>query len=87
MFLPRNPPKSKTMTVHIPAPPSVPFLGNINSLDKELPLRSYNLLASHYGEIYQLHVAGMPVALPVHRHRTNICRQAESLLSSTRMSS
>ncbi|KAH8107855.1 bifunctional P-450/NADPH-P450 reductase, partial [Cristinia sonorae] len=43
---------------HIPAPPSVPFLGNISSLDKELPLRSYNLLASQYGEIFQLNISG-----------------------------
>ena len=46
------------MPIPIPAPPSVPFLGNINSIDKELPLRSYNLLASQYGEIYQLNIAG-----------------------------
>lgn len=61
-FLSCSPAKSRTMTVPIPAPPSVPFLGNINALDKELPLRSYNLLASQYGEIYQLQIAGMSVA-------------------------
>ena len=33
-------------------PPSVPFLGNILLIDKELPLRSFTLLAEQYGEIY-----------------------------------
>ncbi|TCD65595.1 hypothetical protein EIP91_002442 [Steccherinum ochraceum] len=46
------------MTVPIPAPPSIPFIGNVTALDKELPIKSFNLLADQYGEIYQLNLAG-----------------------------
>lgn len=48
------------MTTPIPQPPAIPLLGNINSLDKELPLRSFELLAKKYGEIYQLNILGEP---------------------------
>ncbi|THH27701.1 hypothetical protein EUX98_g6479 [Antrodiella citrinella] len=51
------------MTIPIPAPFSVPFLGNITAIDKEVPLYSYNLLASQYGEIYQLNLAGRKVVV------------------------
>ncbi|KAI0783002.1 fatty acid hydroxylase [Abortiporus biennis] len=46
------------MTTPIPSPPSIPFLGNATSIDKEVPVRSYILLARQYGEIYQLNLAG-----------------------------
>ncbi|OSC98018.1 bifunctional P-450/NADPH-P450 reductase [Trametes coccinea BRFM310] len=46
------------MTSPIPTPPAVPFLGHINTIDKDLPIRSLDLLARQYGEIYQLNVLG-----------------------------
>lgn len=38
--------------VPIPFPPTVPFLGNVMLMDKEMPLRTFTLLAQQYGEIY-----------------------------------
>ena len=46
------------MTTPIPSPPAVPFLGHINTLDRDLPLRSLTLLAQQYGEIYELNILG-----------------------------
>ncbi|CDO72208.1 hypothetical protein BN946_scf184970.g60 [Trametes cinnabarina] len=46
------------MSAPIPSPPAVPFLGHINTIDKDLPIRSLDLLARQYGEIYQLNVLG-----------------------------
>ncbi|ESK87864.1 cytochrome p450 [Moniliophthora roreri MCA 2997] len=46
------------MTTPIPQPPSIPFLGNVTSIDTEIPLRGSLLLAKQYGEIYQLNVLG-----------------------------
>lgn len=46
------------MSTPIPQPPAIPFLGNIATIDKELPLRSYELLAGTYGELYQLNMLG-----------------------------
>ncbi|KZT04430.1 cytochrome P450 [Laetiporus sulphureus 93-53] len=43
------------MTTPIPCPPSLPFLGHVTSIEKEVPLRSFALLARQYGEIYELH--------------------------------
>ena len=42
------------MTTPIPSPPQLPFLGNITALDRELPIRSFELLADQYGELYRL---------------------------------
>ena len=42
------------MTTPIPSPPQLPFLGNIATLDRDLPHRSFELLADQYGEIYKL---------------------------------
>ena len=42
------------MTAPIPAPRTLPFLGNVTQIEKEMPLRSYVLLARQYGEIYRL---------------------------------
>lgn len=47
------------MTTPIPHPPSIPFIGNIGALDKDVPLYSYVLLAKQYGEIYQLNLLGV----------------------------
>lgn len=44
------------MTTPIPSPPSLPFLGNLTALEKEVPQRSFELLADQYGEIYKLNL-------------------------------
>ncbi|KAI9067866.1 fatty acid hydroxylase [Trametes sanguinea] len=44
------------MTTPIPSPPALPFLGHITQLDKEIPQRSFDLLADQYGEIYKLNL-------------------------------
>ncbi|KAI0690214.1 cytochrome P450 [Cytidiella melzeri] len=49
------------MSQAIPTPPSIPFLGHVTSLEKEVPLRSLILLANQYGEIYQLNMMGTKV--------------------------
>lgn len=53
------------MTTPIPQPPAIPFLGNVHNIDKELPNRSFQLLAEQYGEIYQLNMLGAysPISL------------------------
>ncbi|KAJ7740466.1 fatty acid hydroxylase [Mycena maculata] len=47
-----------TMSVPIPQPPTIPFIGNVASLERDVPLRSFDLLAKTYGEIYQLDMLG-----------------------------
>jgi hypothetical protein len=47
------------MTARIPQPPTIPFLGNVTLIDKDLPARSFALLAQKYGEIYQLNLLGV----------------------------
>ncbi|KAJ6454873.1 cytochrome P450 [Mycena vitilis] len=42
----------------IPQPRALPVLGNITSLDRNDPFRSFRLLAKTYGEIYQLTLLG-----------------------------
>ncbi|KZT69908.1 cytochrome P450 [Daedalea quercina L-15889] len=42
------------MTTPIPCPPSLPFFGHVTKIEKEVPLRSFILLAKQYGEIYEL---------------------------------
>ncbi|KAF7367846.1 Fatty acid hydroxylase [Mycena sanguinolenta] len=49
------------MSVPIPQPPSIPFIGNVTALDKDVPLRSWVLLAKTYGEIYQLNILGTTI--------------------------
>ncbi|KAJ7501738.1 fatty acid hydroxylase [Mycena galericulata] len=51
------------MSLPIPQPPAIPFIGNVTTLDKDVPLRSYALLAKTYGEIYQLNILGLPSTL------------------------
>ncbi|GJE90389.1 bifunctional P-450/NADPH-P450 reductase [Phanerochaete sordida] len=46
------------MSQPIPAPPSIPFLGHIGTIDAVLPVSSFYLLAKQYGEIYQLNMLG-----------------------------
>ncbi|KAF8148143.1 fatty acid hydroxylase [Mycena galopus ATCC 62051] len=46
------------MSVPIPQPPTIPFIGNVTSLEREVPLRSFRLLAKTCGEIYQLDLLG-----------------------------
>ncbi|KAJ7452215.1 fatty acid hydroxylase [Mycena latifolia] len=49
------------MSHSIPQPPAIPFIGNVASLDKDVPLRSYALLAKTYGEIFQLNILGTTI--------------------------
>ncbi|KAJ7360684.1 cytochrome P450 [Mycena albidolilacea] len=42
------------MSVPIPQPSTIPFFGNVTSMEREIPLRSFQLLAKTYGEIFQL---------------------------------
>ncbi|KAJ7164230.1 fatty acid hydroxylase [Mycena filopes] len=49
------------MSVPIPQPPAIPVIGNITSIEKDVPLRSFQLLAKTYGEIYQLDMLGRKV--------------------------
>ncbi|OSC96348.1 fatty acid hydroxylase [Trametes coccinea BRFM310] len=44
------------MTTPIPSPPALPFLGHITQLDRDIPQRSFDLLADQYGEIYKLNL-------------------------------
>ncbi|KAI0676431.1 fatty acid hydroxylase [Trametes maxima] len=44
------------MTMPIPSPPALPFLGHITQIDKEIPQSSFDLLADQYGEIYKLNL-------------------------------
>ncbi|KAJ6474020.1 fatty acid hydroxylase [Mycena vitilis] len=50
------------MSVPIPQPPAIPFIGNVTSLEKDVPLNSFRLLAKTYGEIYQLDLVGRNIA-------------------------
>ncbi|KAJ3487812.1 hypothetical protein NLI96_g3280 [Meripilus lineatus] len=49
------------MTTPIPSPPSIPFLGHVTQIEKEVPMRSFMLLAQQYGEIYELNMIGRKV--------------------------
>ncbi|GJE90374.1 bifunctional P-450/NADPH-P450 reductase [Phanerochaete sordida] len=51
------------MTTPIPSPPSVPFLGHVTIIDREVAIYSYNLLAKQYGEIYTLNMLGSKVVV------------------------
>lgn len=42
------------MTTPIPCPPSLPFFGHVTRIEKEVPVRSFVLLAKQYGEIFEL---------------------------------
>ncbi|KAJ7187234.1 fatty acid hydroxylase [Mycena filopes] len=44
------------MSVPIPQPPTLPFIGNVASMDPEVPLNTFGLFAKKYGEIYQLYL-------------------------------
>ncbi|KAH9891870.1 cytochrome P450 [Cubamyces lactineus] len=46
------------MYTPIPSPPGLPVLGNVDAIDKDLPMQSLHDLAVKYGEIYSLTVAG-----------------------------
>ena len=45
-------------TIPIPSPPAIPFIWHLNVLDRDLPIKSLNLLAQQYGEIFQLNILG-----------------------------
>ncbi len=46
------------MTTPIPSPPAVPFLGHVSAIDRDLPIKSFDLLAHQYGEIFELNIFG-----------------------------
>ncbi|KAF8217433.1 fatty acid hydroxylase [Mycena galopus ATCC 62051] len=46
------------MSVPIPQPPAIPFIGNVTSIEKDVPLYSFRLLTKKYGEIFQLDILG-----------------------------
>ncbi|CUA71580.1 NADPH-ferrihemoprotein reductase [Rhizoctonia solani] len=48
------------MSTPIPHPPRIPLIGNLASIDFELPVRSTELLAKKYGEIFSLEIQGEP---------------------------
>lgn len=52
------------MTTPIPSPPSLPLLGHVTQIEKEVPQRSFELLADQYGEIYQLNMISKLHSLP-----------------------
>lgn len=52
----------------IPIPPTVPFLGNVPLVDKQLPLRTFTLLAAQYGEIYGFQYPDGRVTVHVNTH-------------------
>ncbi len=52
----------------IPQPPVIPFLGNAALIDKEVPLKSFALLAQQYGEIYQFAYPDGRVVLHLNTH-------------------
>ncbi|KAF3070556.1 hypothetical protein GL218_00250 [Daldinia childiae] len=68
--------ESDTMseTTPIPEPPSLPFLGHVTEIDRELPLRSFISLADKYGEIYRLRLPGRSLVVSSsHRIIDELC--------------
>ena len=53
------------MALPIPAPPAIPLLGNIGSIEKEVPLHSFNILLKQYGEIVRLNFIGQYVLVDI----------------------
>ncbi|KAG8740200.1 hypothetical protein FRC10_004601 [Ceratobasidium sp. 414] len=62
------------MSTPIPQPPTIPFIGNVKSIDgkyplntltplAELPVNSFMLLTKQYGEIYKLDMLGKEVVV------------------------
>ncbi|KAE9394063.1 cytochrome P450 [Gymnopus androsaceus JB14] len=49
------------MSSQIPQPPGYPFVGNIFSLNNDVPAHGFHELAQQYGEIYQLNLIGRQV--------------------------
>jgi cytochrome P450/NADPH-cytochrome P450 reductase len=61
------------MTHRIPCPPGVPILGNLTSIDTDMPTDSFLLLTKKYGEIYKLKILGaFSSALPIESVRTDL---------------
>ncbi|KAF5368048.1 hypothetical protein D9758_004509 [Tetrapyrgos nigripes] len=49
------------MSVPIPQPPRIPFIGNVAQLDTTVPLNGFVLLAKQYGEIFKIDILGRPI--------------------------
>ncbi|KAJ7077036.1 cytochrome P450 [Mycena epipterygia] len=59
------------MSVPIPQPRALPFLGNVTSIDTVLPTCSFELLAKKYGEMYQLDIVGQKLIFVSSRELVN----------------
>lgn len=46
------------MSLPIPQPPAIPFVGNALQIDSEYPARGFAALAKTYGEIYKMNILG-----------------------------
>ncbi|KAI1800734.1 cytochrome P450 [Daldinia bambusicola] len=58
----------------IPEPPSLPFIGHVTEIEREVPLRSFTALADKYGEIYRLRLPGRSlVVASSHRIIDELC--------------
>ncbi|KAJ6488891.1 fatty acid hydroxylase [Mycena sanguinolenta] len=51
------------MSLPIPQPPRIPFVGNATLIDQASPLASFNYMAKKYGEIYRLDIVGTVLTL------------------------
>ncbi|KAF7375722.1 Fatty acid hydroxylase [Mycena sanguinolenta] len=51
------------MSLPIPQPPRIPFVGNATLIDQVSPLVSFNYMAKKYGEIYRLDIVGTVLTL------------------------
>ncbi|KAG8773052.1 hypothetical protein FRC12_002757 [Ceratobasidium sp. 428] len=51
------------MSTPIPQPPTIPFIGNVKSINPEIPINSFMLLTKQYGEIYKLDMLGKEVVV------------------------
>jgi hypothetical protein len=61
------------MTHRILCPPGVPILGNVTSIDMDMPTDSFLLLTKKYGEIYKLKLFGaLHLILPLENARTDL---------------
>ena len=52
------------MTIPIPCPPALPFLGHVTTIDTDLFSKSLYLLAQQYGEIFELYFFGTLSRVP-----------------------
>ncbi|KAI0180765.1 cytochrome P450 [Hypoxylon sp. FL1284] len=67
-------------TTPIPEPPSLPFIGHLNEIDRVLPVRAFAALADKYGEIFRLRFPGRHlVVTSSHRLVNELCDEKRFL--------